>query len=346
MANALAFSGASLGNLVFAPIMTALFDSYGYTGTMFIVAGMTLNTCVTGSLMRPIDKFMKNRKLDNLDIIEDEEGDSLIMNVNIKTSTNTHDAHVFASFDKLPNSVSEIKKQNGLLFRMHSYDPSRIPVESPLVSRKRAVSAHIRPDDSHSRTRTFSATRHPESHHFLEQLSQSNVSLFTSTAGFCGSIVDVRETMERTLSQTEEDDGHSEHQCSSCKNKTVKILKLLFDTSLFGNPVFRLFMLMAFMIAPSTGITVILVAPHAKDLGLPSDKIGILLSIIGCFDLFGRVALAVFADKKFINRTIVLGVASFLLGTVGHFLRFFTSFESLIVFSIIVGKYRVYFCCK
>ena len=336
MANALMFSGASLGNLVFAPIMTALFDSYGYTGTLFVVAGMTLNTCVTGALMRPVNSFKKNRNIKQSENGDIEETESLVLtekSIHIKLVKGKE----FSSLEIIPNTISDIKKENRHFLRMHSFDPSRTSTESPLVSRKRTWSAVVKSDSSTHKT--VSEGDHTEhSRHFLESLSHSNMALYTSTAGFCGSVVDIRENMERTLSQTEEPEIGVEQPCFQCKTKTKKVLKMLFDLSLFRNPVFRLFMLMAFMVAPGTGITLILVAPHSKDLGLSSDKIGILLSVIGCFDLFSRVALAIFSDKKFVNRTTILGVSAIILGLTSHLLRFFTTFEAMIVFSVIIGK--------
>ena len=57
-------------------------------------------------------------------------------------------------------------------------------------------------------------------------------------------------------------------------------------------------MLRAFLVHTGTLSTVILIAPYSKDIGIPSDKRGILLSIVGCFDLIGRVTLAIVLDKK------------------------------------------------
>ena len=58
----LIYSGAaSLGGLILAPIITTLFDKYGFTGTMLIVGGLFLNIFVSASVMRPPSWF-KNRR--------------------------------------------------------------------------------------------------------------------------------------------------------------------------------------------------------------------------------------------------------------------------------------------
>ena len=143
--------------------------------------------------------------------------------------------------------------------------------------------------------------------------------------------------MERTLSRTEDTCDSDHSRCSSCKNTAAKLFKLLFDFSLLKNPVFLVFMLIAFLAYAGTMSTVILIAPYSKDIGIPSDKIGILLSIVGCFDLIGRVTLAIISDKNFVKRITILCVAVGSVGIVCQFVRFFTGFGTMVLFSIITG---------
>ena len=62
LANSLSMSGSSLGGLIFGPIYTALFEEYGYTGTLLILSGVMLNIMITGVLMRPIEFYTKHNK--------------------------------------------------------------------------------------------------------------------------------------------------------------------------------------------------------------------------------------------------------------------------------------------
>ena len=57
LANSIVAGSASVGGLIFAPVITTLFEEYGYRGTMIIVAGLLLNTFVTAALMRPPSWF-------------------------------------------------------------------------------------------------------------------------------------------------------------------------------------------------------------------------------------------------------------------------------------------------
>ena len=351
MANALAFSGASLGNLVFAPIMTSLFENYGYTGTMFMVAGMTLNTCISGALMRPMSSFRKKTDTDKkLENIEEEVGVEVFRDKHIETNHPLHiklsnGKHEFSSLEIMPLKVSEIKREGIQLFRQHSYDPKRDPPESPLVPRQRTWSATVRHETPKSRPVSGHKHHHGHLHGFLESLSHSKVSVYASTSEFYGSVVDVRKSVERTLSQTEDTEEESDHSCCfSCKKTAAKLFKLLFDFSLLKNRVFLVFMLIAFLVHAGTMSTLVLIAPYSKDIGIQSDNIGILLSIVGCFDLIARVTLAIVSDKNFVKRTTILGVAVGILGIVCQFVRFFTSFGSMVFFSVIAGTLMREYC--
>jgi MFS family permease len=49
-------AGYSISPFVWPPLVTALFEYYGWRGTFMILAGIQLNMCVVGALMRPFPK--------------------------------------------------------------------------------------------------------------------------------------------------------------------------------------------------------------------------------------------------------------------------------------------------
>lgn len=54
-ATGIAVSGSGIGSAVMAPVTEWLIDMYGWRGGMMIVAGILLNCCVFGGLMRPLE---------------------------------------------------------------------------------------------------------------------------------------------------------------------------------------------------------------------------------------------------------------------------------------------------
>ncbi|XP_066267068.1 monocarboxylate transporter 13-like [Branchiostoma lanceolatum] len=54
LANGIAMSGSGAGSFALAPVFQLLIDNYGWRGSLFIVAGVALQGCVIGALLRPI----------------------------------------------------------------------------------------------------------------------------------------------------------------------------------------------------------------------------------------------------------------------------------------------------
>ncbi|XP_019628478.1 PREDICTED: monocarboxylate transporter 13-like [Branchiostoma belcheri] len=54
LANGLGLSGAGVGTFAFPPVFQLLIDHYGWRGSLFVVAGVALQGCIFGALLRPI----------------------------------------------------------------------------------------------------------------------------------------------------------------------------------------------------------------------------------------------------------------------------------------------------
>ncbi|XP_065565100.1 uncharacterized protein LOC136030216 isoform X2 [Artemia franciscana] len=61
LAIGLAVSGSGIGTFVFAPLTQALLEEYGWRGTTIILAGVFLNLCVCGMLMRELETASQKR---------------------------------------------------------------------------------------------------------------------------------------------------------------------------------------------------------------------------------------------------------------------------------------------
>lgn len=53
IATGIAVSGASIGPFVFSPLFQMIHEIYGYTGFFILFAGLTLQGCILGALMKP-----------------------------------------------------------------------------------------------------------------------------------------------------------------------------------------------------------------------------------------------------------------------------------------------------
>ena len=61
IATGIAMSGVGIGNFILSLIFRLLLDTYGLQGVLLAMAGLSLNVCIAGSLLRPISTYpMKN----------------------------------------------------------------------------------------------------------------------------------------------------------------------------------------------------------------------------------------------------------------------------------------------
>ena len=65
IANGIALSGIAFGGIVMPPVLRILTDKYGLQGAMLIMAGISLNACVAGALLRPASAYRKRERPNN-----------------------------------------------------------------------------------------------------------------------------------------------------------------------------------------------------------------------------------------------------------------------------------------
>lgn len=360
-ANGLAFSGASTGGLVFAPIMSALFESYGYSGTLLIAAGMAFNICITGVLLRPMSWFEKHRAKPKVtksnsfysDTKTDKaEQEVLISNGSVSSADRKKTDNIITQLvlncdsertsNRLVNKTLIQIQDDGhqKIVRSGSHDPyiphgSRSLTGSPLLPRARASSFGNRRQRTISETATHSRPPITPVNSVVESLSHSKLALYSSTDCVCASVMDIPELQVTEVKEIEDTDDVPKVTCCSK-------LKASFDLSLFKNPVFPVFLLMAGMFAATCLLTPTFIAPHTKDLGLTIEQRGILMSIVAGCGLTSRLLCAAFADRKFVKLTTLLAMATLTMSVMAHMLRFFQGFWSFVVMAAFVGKFSKY----
>ena len=369
LANGLAFSGASCGGLLFAPIYSALLTDYGYTGTFMILAGLTLNILVTSALLRPVKSFERCKKTTGKtpckansinDKTDTKENEKLLPVLDKNLIGSSHSFVVESERKKTDDILTQLvlEKENGHLgvlqnkailqlkaddtpalkiVRSDSYNQTLSPDTisgSPLLPRNRAWSV------GNSRPRTVSQSSNKglsPLNSLVESLSRSRVALYSSTDGICGSVIDIQEIRTK---------DSSENKTKDIKPTFINKLKASFDVTLFKTPLFPVFLLMAAMLAPASGLIPLFIAPLAKDVGISAEKTGLLMSIVGGVGMFSRIMCALFADRKYVKLTTLLAVVAVLAGIVAHCARFFTSFPLLVFMSVLIGKRFMNVCVK
>ncbi|XP_052782728.1 monocarboxylate transporter 12-like [Mya arenaria] len=123
------------------------------------------------------------------------------------------------------------------------------------------------------------------------------------------------------------------------QNGVLKSLKDLFDIKVLTNPMFLAFELSAIFLGPSSMICPLYVAPYAAENGIDKNSIAALVTFYSTSDLLSRIAIAIFADRKYFRRSTMVAVSSTIVGISGMFLHLYTTYVSLVIYSIILGLF-------
>ncbi|XP_045200512.2 monocarboxylate transporter 12-like [Mercenaria mercenaria] len=374
LANSIFMGGGSIGGLIFAPVVVKLFDEYQYTGTLLICSALLMNICVSALLMRPIESYSKKKMKfvdegteitaeDKLLLREDSDKDD-IDSENLKFDEIKLESDVFHSDTKKHTSpLNHALEKTNNFTRMQSYDPdlvNRRVQGSPSLQRLRAHSFGIRQRTiSEDNNRNESKNRYDSEsniHHstnvlkgVIKAISRSQVALYTSGEGICGSFIDINIPSKKDCSQSNiamsetkitDTENIAVGCCLNMKSCILSVLCTVFDLSLLRNPVFITYLFMAFSIMSGVALIPVYVPPHAKDIGISNEKIGLMISLMAIIDLVSKVTMGVVADRMWIKRSTILVIVTFMLGTTSHLMRFVNSFPTMIIFVVIAG-----ICC-
>lgn len=101
-ATGLSVCGSGIGTFIFAPLIQILLDEYGWRGTTLILAGIFLNMCVCGMLMKDLEWTKQRAKLKR----RKKRGTAISADsFSVSNSTNTA-----GTIGNLPNTIPEIKE--------------------------------------------------------------------------------------------------------------------------------------------------------------------------------------------------------------------------------------------
>ena len=250
LATSLYSGAASVGGLILAPIVTTLFDRYGFSGTMLIVGGLFLNIFVTASVMRHPSWFKRRHRK----IIDSEVTEKLLFDQTIKAN------------DEVSNCAS-----NG-----------------------------------------------PEDYKLYNQNTVDNSS-----------------ALEKTEANTDESKGKV---CLFVKINFFDALIAAFDVKLLKDLLFLLYLAMAFNLVAGMILVFIFLPPFAKDNGLSYDQIAMMISAMACADFISKIVGGFIADRKWLQRSTLLAIAALATGSLCHLARFYTSYPSVMIMPIIMGR--------
>ena len=342
-ANSIAVSGGSLGGLILAPLLTTLFESYGYSGAMLIMSAVFLNGWVTGALFRP-QTFYTDRRKPTTDV------ESCVLDRNTKLKPDMNNDSTYGNPKILINGSLQrqllLKRQTSLDVPESPTSPmSLVSIDELWLANARTRAETFSEGDNFKNRTNTPVTRRLKSQMdqphsgssislILDKISDSKVAKYASSEFVAGSLLDIPYIEQKTRTPDFVPDVKSKRQKSIFKT----FLKV-FDFSLFKNPVFVTFLIAAGLLCAANALVPVYLAPHARENGISDSDIATLYTIFSAIDFCSRIIVGVLSDKGWLRRSTIIGISASIIGITAFFLQFYTSYTWLLSYSIILGLF-------
>ncbi|XP_052784846.1 uncharacterized protein LOC128220477 isoform X2 [Mya arenaria] len=334
LANNICNSGVSMGGLVFAPIYTALFVHYAFTGTYIFIAGFHLHLLIIGCLMRPLSFYERRRK----ECHSSDAGTEDIAE-NIEEKEHLIEQNLYRDIKRCTHQTSEQK---------HFGSSGAIEMETV---RNGILKRQVCSIDGHGRTSVRRRT-HSESGPYKASMHSLTDSIFnTKTARFMSTDIINSSCLDLAMTKT----NHSKTTESSSKRETntrgrkirtsvLWFLKRLFDIKLLSKPPLLYYLLCNIFLCSGSALVGAFLPPHAFEMGIDKDRVAWIVSGQCIVDFSARFVFAYLSDKSWVQRSTLIAGACTFMGICAQFAFFMTDYPTIMVFSMIVGFLQgVYF---
>ena len=320
-ANSMAVSGGSLGGLILAPLLSFLLKQYGYQGCFLILASIFLHGLIVAALLRPHSFYTRRRSKHKAAKSNACEEKTLltVKNGTMNGISSKHHLSEDKTVNRREDPLQEIESKISVIQDQNGHTQLE---QSDLL---------LQQNGARKRTATVSSYKSQISNIFD---SLNNVK--GSTEYMCGSMLDITATSTKGNNKTDIVDKDKSQQRTSIKS-LLKTLVSSFDFKLFKNPIFCVLQMASFVICPNSALCIVFIAPHARDMGIPVDKIALIITILSVSDFVSRVTIAVLADRGWVRRSNITAFTVLIVGISSNCLRFYNSFEFLMFYGIILG---------
>lgn len=303
-ANSFANVGGSAGGLIWPVLLKKSLDNLGLQYTLLVIAGVFLQVVVCGALLRPLPP-KKTRNSTFVTYDISEESEVTTEDESSKQTMNLYEKPKQAH--TLPN------------FKKTGYKPDL------KTGRRRTKSENC----THCNENPYLARTASSMQDLQENIQKLYVSPSLQGLGFMPAIKG-KETDEEHPPKEEANSDNLNNQW--------------FNLALFKNPLFYIFTVSSILIASAAALPVNYIPPFARDFGVSDGDIAILVTVASACDFVSRFCLVFIADSKTLKRHHILAVSMFMNGLACLFAPLYTTFPSLMVYSVVYGVFgQTYF---
>ena len=145
--------------------------------------------------------------------------------------------------------------------------------------------------------------------------------------------------------QTEvEPEKDSSGVLNACLTRAVKTLKRLFTNVVLRKRIFQYYLLCTMFLCVGCVLVEGFIVPHAVDSGVSDHQVSWLISSVAIADISSKFFIGYVSDKRWIERSTIMGMMASMLGVCSFFMFFLNSFPYILGYAILVGVLQpVYF---
>ncbi|XP_055901076.1 uncharacterized protein LOC106051431 [Biomphalaria glabrata] len=304
-ASVIVFCGGCVAAIVAPFIIAAVSKEYGVTGTYLLLGAVELHYCVSGLLLRPVTSYRKT--------VENSPEVELNQLPTIQVTP--------------PPSQESSQVQSQTISNGSSYPLKNLPLDAEvretLLDKALIVEEPIVRPRVFSRGMSVDSTDTYLSDKYKQRATFGSVLTLTSEHG---AVLETVLDKEDTKSRDDPDTGVT----------NVGVFRKCYNEASLNLWSMRLAMV---AIMPGTvHVYIAIYTPmilHSQ--GASLDELSTLLTLLGVLDLVSRLGMGFLADTHIVSATVMFILSQMFLGVLCQFVGFFSMFETLIVYVILLG---------
>ncbi|XP_069115455.1 monocarboxylate transporter 14-like [Argopecten irradians] len=330
IAQGIIMAGSGMGVIVLSPLTKILMDYYGWRGVLLLWAGILLNICISGVLMRPAPSVRRQRYCSEA-------------SQNRRDSSNANE-EVLRSFLSLNGNHSDGMKngplQNGRTQTKYVYIENTDHTSThslPHIQNKQDVTAnHLHTYSS------LQSVKYPSpNQHIHRQTSKQN--MFDMKDIFLTGSADLLETYaSRTSVNSKQINNHiddspttSFDEVRHCKCSCKEFMK---------DVAFWLLVAGAFAAQMAQHIPMTFIPDYCEQVGLGGEDIATLFILFGVVNMAGRFGSGLLASFTMFSPLLVCNFGALACAVACFLFWLCTSFETLAVFIAVYGFFIGFSC--
>ena len=318
-ANSIANSGGSLGGLLFAPLLTAMFDNYGYSGAMLLCGGIYIQVFITAALFRSQSFYTKHQRKATVTRTPNTIGNNSKENIALVEKRQTI---IEPEFKDEISQISENVTQSCRMERRQWTFQDKLRKEN-----ENGISTTCRNAIDYDKSSTERRNKSKYNDHSRDKV----LHLKFSSDYLGGSQYDLPALISSELSSQTLKGETKPNMCSRVSE--------VFDLSVFKNPVFITIFFGTGLLCSPHALSMMYIAPHAKDLGVSSAAVAQFLTIYSSVDLCSRLIIAAIADRNWIRRSTMIAIGSCIIGILAHLMIFFINYTWFVLYAVLFGLF-------